>query len=95
MTWTKEGFESNIFARKAKKIESVKRKDINLIAKKLNYTDLKDSPTENGLRTAKFSVERLLKEGWLKELPDRYAITDKTKKRLEFLKEISERGELD
>ena len=95
MTWTEEGFKANVFAKKAKKVESVRTKNPILIAKKLNYTDLKGVPGKDGIEMARFSIENLIKEGWLKELPDRYVMTEKAKKRIQYLKEISERGELD
>jgi len=83
MTWTSEGHKMNSNSRIARDIEKVGNKDLIKIAGAILGFDI---------NTAKFAINKLLKEGWLKELPDRYVMTEKARQRIEMLHERVKRG---
>ncbi len=87
MSWTAEGLEMNGMASRARDIEDVKTKNLKSLAKNILGSTDKES-----LEMMESIIKKRIDSGWLKELSDRYIMTDRSKKRIEMLRERVRRG---
>jgi len=87
MTWTYEGHKMNSNAGSAERIEHLNTKDVTKMVEKIFGEIDKES-----INIMKIRIRRLVKDGWLKELPDRYVMTEKARKRREMLRERVKKG---
>ena len=82
MSWTSEGHRMNGCAASARDIQNVGTRDFAVLAKELFGETDKES-----VDIIKLRVRRLIKDGWIKELPDMYVMTEKARQRVKMLKE--------
>ncbi len=68
-------------------LENLGTKDIDKIAQYYRFSGRWNKPTPEAIRSAKKVIKNLLKDGWLKELPDRYVMTEKARERVKMLED--------